>query len=110
MTNENNNYILVYASFSKKKEAEAVAEHLIEEKRIVCANIKKHKAVYVWKGRTYKEKEFSILLKTREDKWEEIKEYILKKHSYETPIILKFHIDDANDSFKKWADENLVAC
>jgi len=32
MTNENNDYILVYAVFPTKKEAELIAEFLIENK------------------------------------------------------------------------------
>jgi len=74
----------------------------------VCANIRKHKAIYIWKGEIYKEKEYRALFKTREDKWEEIKETILKKHTYEAPVILKIRIEDANESFKNWADENLI--
>lgn len=109
MTNENNDYILIYVVFPTKKEAEMMAEYLIEKKQIVCANIRKHKALYVWKEKIYKEKEFRVLFKTREDRWEEIKESILKKHSYEAPVILKIRIEDANDSFKDWADENLIA-
>ncbi|MCL2550242.1 MAG: divalent-cation tolerance protein CutA [Methanimicrococcus sp.] len=108
MTNESSDYILVYAAFPTKKEAELIAEYLIEKKLIVCANIRKHKTVYVWKEKTYKEKEFGAFLKTREDKWEEIKEYILKNHSYEVPVILKICINDVNDSFKHWADDNLL--
>ncbi|MCL2863123.1 MAG: divalent-cation tolerance protein CutA [Methanimicrococcus sp.] len=110
MTNKNKDYILVYTSFSAKKEAEAVAEALIESKKIVCANIRKHTAVYVWKHKTYKEREFGIFLVTGADNWEAVKEFILAKHSYEAPTIIKIRIEDANDSFKDWVDENLLTC
>ena len=106
--NESGDYILVYAVFPTKKEAELIAEYLIQKKQIVCANIRKHTTVYIWKEKTYKEKEFGAFFKARDDKWEEIKEYILKNHSYEVPVILKIRIDDVNESFKTWANENLI--
>ena len=109
MTNERNDYILVYATFSTKREAEMIAEHLIEKKLIVCANIRKHKTVYIWKEKTYKEKEYGAFLKARDDKWEEIKNYISNNHSYEVPVILKIRIDDINESCKNWTNDNLIS-
>jgi len=100
-------YIFIYATFPSKKSALKATEKLIQKKLAVCANIRKHDAVYVWEGRLYKEKEFGALFKTREDKWKKAEKFILKKHPYETPVILRLEINDSNVGFKKWVDGGL---
>ena len=100
-------YIFIYATFPSKKSASRTAEKLIQKKLAVCANIRKHDAVYVWEGRLYKEKEYGALFKTREDKWKKAEKIILKKHPYETPAVLKININDGNVGFKKWVDGGL---
>lgn len=102
-----NKYVFIYATFPSKKTVLKVTGKLIDKKLAVCTNISEHDAIYSWNGRVYKEKEYSVFIKTREDKWKKVKSYILKKHPYETPVILKFRIKDYNPGFKTWMDESL---
>ncbi|MDR0767441.1 MAG: divalent-cation tolerance protein CutA [Methanosarcinales archaeon] len=100
-------YIFIYATFPSKKMVLSIAEKMIEKKLIVCANIREHDAIYSWNKRLFEEKEFGVFFKTREDKWKKAKAFILKKHPYETPVILKLRIRDYNPGFEKWMDESL---
>ncbi|MDV0444694.1 Divalent-cation tolerance protein CutA [Methanimicrococcus sp. At1] len=102
-----NQYIFIYATFPSKKTVLSITEKLIEKKLIVCANISEHDSIYAWNKRIYEEKEYGVFFKTREDKWKKTKKYILEKHPYETPVILKFKIRGFNKGFKKWIDESL---
>ena len=106
-TEKKGRYIFIYVTFPSKKSASKTAEKLIQKKLAVCANIRKHDTVYVWEGRLYKEKEYGTLFKTREDRWKKAEKFILKKHPYETPVILKVNINDSNAGFKKWVDSGL---
>ncbi|MDL2261296.1 divalent-cation tolerance protein CutA [Methanimicrococcus sp. OttesenSCG-928-J09] len=102
-----NRYIFIYATFPSKKIVQSITEKLIEKKLVVCANIGDHDAIYSWNGRVYEEKEYAVFFKTREDKWKKTKNFILEKHPYETPVILKLKIRDYNPGFKTWMDESL---
>ncbi|WNY27062.1 Divalent-cation tolerance protein CutA [Methanolapillus ohkumae] len=100
-------YIFIYTTFPTKKSAKKITKKLIKRREIVCANIRKHTAVYVYGGKNYDEKEFGCIFKTREDKWTAVQSFVLKKHPYETPVLMKVQIDDSNAGFWNWIDENL---
>ncbi|MDY0266304.1 MAG: divalent cation tolerance protein CutA [Methanimicrococcus sp.] len=102
-----NRYIFIYATFPSKKTVLPITEKLIEKKMVVCANINEMDAIYSWNTRVHEEKEYGVLFKTREDKWKKTKKYILKKHPFETPVILKLRIRDYNSGFKIWMDQSL---
>lgn len=102
-----NQYIFMYVTFPVKKSVLNITEKLIEKKLVVCANINELDAIYFRNDRIYEEKEYGVFFKTREDKWKKAKKYILKKHPYETPVVLKLRIRDYNPGFKKWMDEGL---
>lgn len=102
-----NQYIFIYATFPSKKTVLPITEKLIEKRLIVCANINEMNAIYSWNARIHEEKEYGVFFKTREDKWKKAKNYILKKHPFEMPVILKLRIRDYNPGFKKWMDQSL---
>lgn len=100
-------YIFIYTTFPSRETALSVAKRMIEKKMVVCANIREHDAIYSWDKRMFEEKEYGALFKTRQDKWKKSKAYILKKHPYDTPVVLKLKINDCNPEFEKWIDESL---
>lgn len=105
---QKNRYIFIYATFPAKKTVLSISQKLIQKKLVVCANISEHDAIYFWNGRLYQEKEYVVFFKTREDKWKKAKNLILKKHPYQTPVILKFRIQGHTSGFKDWMDESLT--
>ncbi|MGB9613556.1 MAG: divalent-cation tolerance protein CutA, partial [Candidatus Margulisiibacteriota bacterium] len=50
-------FSVVYITASSSKEAQKIAEILIEEKLVACANIFPIKSIYRWKGKLCREKE-----------------------------------------------------
>jgi len=100
-------YIFIYTTFPTKKSVFKISEKLIVKKLVVCANIRQHTSVYSWNGRIYREKEYGVYFKTRNDKWKAMEKVILKTHPYETPVIIKLNIDEYNKEFKKWVDDSL---
>ncbi|MDV0447090.1 Divalent-cation tolerance protein CutA [Methanosarcinaceae archaeon Ag5] len=107
MTKTNSDYIFIYTTFPTKKSAKKITKKLIRKKEIVCANIRKHTAVYTYGGKLYDEKEYGCIFKTRGDRWKSVEAYVLKKHPYETPVIMKINIDESNVGFQNWVDENV---
>jgi periplasmic divalent cation tolerance protein len=87
-----------------KKEAEAIARHLLEEKLIACANIVQGiESLYWWKGKIEEAKEALLVVKTGEKLKEKIIEEVEKAHSYELPVI-EFVETKVNSKAREWIE------
>ncbi len=88
-----------------KKEAEKIANALLEKKLIACANIVgKIDSVYQWNGKIEKSKEALLLLKTRKNFAKKIISETGKIHSYKVPCIEFIEVSKANKGFQKWVE------
>ncbi len=94
---------LVYIT-SKKPEAEKIAETLLKERLIACANMFPVNSCYRWKGRLEKSKEIAIVAKTRDANVQKIIKRVKELHSYEMPCIIALDIEGDRD-FLKWVEE-----
>lgn len=94
-------FIIIYVTYSNKKEANRIISHLLRKRLIACANLFPIKSYYLWKSKIGHSKEIVSLLKTRRENWQKIKAEIKKLHSYETPCIAKINAK-ANSEFESW--------
>lgn len=93
--------ILVYITHPTKEEAKKIAEHLIQKKLIVCANIFPIESFYKWKGKLADESEFVLLGKTKEENYKKVVIEVEQIHSYDVPCILKIPME-ANEGYENW--------
>lgn len=93
--------ILIYITFSNKKECEKMALLLINRKLIACANFFPINSMYMWNNELKKENEFVLIGKTADKKYKDIVKLIEMNHSYETPCVIKIKAK-ANKKFEKW--------
>lgn len=100
-------YILVLSTVNNKNVAQKIAEQLVEQKLCACVNILPEMlSVYSWKNNIEKDKEFLMLIKTRRDLFLDLKNEIIKLHPYEIPEIISFDIEDGNEAYLSWLNEN----
>ncbi len=99
-------FILVYTTCGSEEEAERISEVLVERELVACANIfsSSVKSVYEWQGSVEKEDETALLLKTREERWKELKRVVKQVHSYDTPAIIKLEAESEKE-FSEWVRE-----
>lgn len=97
--------ILIYTPCKNEQEAEKIAEILLTEKLVACANILPSKSLYFWQGKLNKEQEAILILKTTKDKIKIAEGRIKELHSYELPCILKIE-GKANEEFETWVANN----
>ena len=98
--------LLIYITCKDESEAKTVSEHLLKKRLIACVNIFPIESMYLWRGEINRGKEFVVIVKTLEKKFDEIKEEIKRIHSYEIPCILKIKVD-ANEEFLEWVRNEL---
>ena len=96
--------ISVYITCKDMKEAKLIATRLLEKKLIACANIFPIKSMFTWKGKIVDEHEVALISKTRQEKFDRIKEETRELHSYDIPCIVALPWHDSDEEFKKWVE------
>ena len=85
------------------EEARKVAHALVEKKLVACVNIiPQVESIYKWEDKIETDQEVEVLLKTREDLFEDVKKFIKDEASYAVPAILTFPILDGNEKYLDW--------
>lgn len=94
-------FIFVYVANPNKKEAKRIALQLLKKKLVACANVFPIDSAYWWKGKIEKEKEWVLILKTKKENWEKVKEETKRIHPYSVPCIAKIDVE-ANKEYEDW--------
>ena len=98
-----NTYVIVLVTTSSKKEAEKIAQHLLNERLIACANIVGPvSSLFRWAGKMEKAEEYLIIMKSRQDLFEKLADAVKALHSYEVPEILVLPIVGGSKAYLDW--------
>lgn len=100
-----NKYIMVTTTFESEEEANKVINVLLEKRLVSCCQMSNITSSYHWKGKIECEKEFLVQMKSKKTLYKEIETEILKIHSYETPQIICYEIEDGYKDYLNWIDE-----
>lgn len=104
-----NDYVMVMVTTARKQEAEEIAQHLLKEKLIACANITGPvSSLFNWSGKIERAEEHLILMKSRKDLFEKLAETVKFLHSYEVPEILVLPIIEGSRAYLDWLGTCLV--
>lgn len=95
--------LVVLTTTSKEEEAERIARQIVDAKLAACVQIlPQMTSVYFWEGKVQTEGEHLLLIKTIEDKFEELSTFITQHHSYEVPEIVAINPDRVSEEYLKW--------
>ena len=94
---------IVLTTVASPEEADAVAESLLRESLIACAQIDgpivSH---YEWDGKLERANEYRLMLKTRLGVWPALHRHLAEIHPYDEPEILLLPVTDASDGYRQW--------
>lgn len=100
--------IFVYVTCPDIDLAKQLANLLVLEKLAACANIYPDiYSIYQWQEELHEDKEVVLLLKTSEDKFDQLSAKIKELHSYECPCILALPVLKANKEYLDWMAKQL---
>ncbi|MBQ7412604.1 MAG: divalent-cation tolerance protein CutA [Clostridia bacterium] len=95
------NYAIVITTTNQENSKE-IAKALVSSKLAACVQMTEIDSVYEWKGEICFDKEVLMLIKTKDNLFDEVKSEIERVHNYELPEIIKVKIDDGNEEYLKW--------
>lgn len=101
-------FIEIHWTSGSLDEARRISRYLVQERFVACAQIVPWvESVYMWNNQLETTQESKIVLKTRRDYYEKIKELIEKNCKYEVPEILWFKIEGGNPLYMDWMKDSL---
>jgi periplasmic divalent cation tolerance protein len=99
----NPSYIVILVTSKDKREAEKIAQLLLDERLIACANIVNPvSSFFHWSGKIERAEECLIVMKSRMDLFSQVAERVKGLHSYEVPEILALQIVDGSAAYLDW--------
>jgi len=102
------NLIMIMITSGSEQEAKTIIEKLLKNRLIACGNlIGPISSSFWWKDCIETSKEYLILLKSRNNLFNEIEREVLRLHSYEVPEIIVFPIIDGSKDYLKWINTSL---
>ena len=103
------NYIVILITAKDKKEAQKIAQGLLEAKLIACANIVDGiQSLFWWQGKIDSSKEVLLVLKTKKILFKKISAKVKSLHSYQTPEIIALPIFDGSKDYLDWISSSCV--
>jgi periplasmic divalent cation tolerance protein len=102
-------FIVVFVTVGSTEEGDRLARALVEGRLAACVNrVKGVQSVYRWQGKIESSEEELLIVKSRRDLFERLKEKVQQLHSYEVPEIVALPIIAGSESYLRWLEDALA--
>jgi periplasmic divalent cation tolerance protein len=100
---------MVYVTCASKAEAEKIAQTLLSERLIACANILGPVSSHFhWKEKIDSAEEFLMIMKSRVDLFAALEQRVKGLHSYEVPEVLAVPVVEGSKGYFDWMNKVLT--
>ena len=98
--------LIVLTTTADNAEAERLARLIVDARLAACVQIlAKMTSVYFWEGKIQTEPEHLLLIKTLEEKFDALSDFIKKNHSYDVPEIMAIDAERVSEDYLAWVRE-----
>ncbi len=102
--------LVVLTTTPDSDEANSLARAIVDARLAACVQILPSiTSVYSWNDAVRTDPENLLLIKTLDEKYSELKEFIQAHHSYEVPEIVALKAENVSESYLKWMTEMVNA-
>lgn len=102
-------FIIGFVSFPKVDLARSVARILVKDKLAACVKVINNlESFYIWEGQLQEDQEVYLMIKSSENKVEEIKKVLDKEHPYKVYEFLYQEVKIGNDKYAEWLNSSLI--
>lgn len=98
---------MVLTTAGSSDEAKKIARALVDRRLASCVNIiPRIESVYRWKEQVESAEEWLLIIKTRTQRFEEVRSAIEELHSYELPECIMLEIAEGDKAYLDWLATN----
>jgi len=101
--------IIILSTCGSIREAQMIAQDLLQRKFAACVNILQATSCYRWEGKIVKEPEWLMMIKTNLRNFPRVKKRILALNSYEVPEVVSLKINSGSQPYLAWLDRELLS-
>ncbi len=99
-------HCVIFITAGSKEEADKISRGLVESKLAFCVStLPKVQSTYYWEDKIHVDKEFLLIVKTRQDQYEALETWVKNNHSYEVPEIIALPIEQGLPAYLKGIDD-----
>jgi periplasmic divalent cation tolerance protein len=100
--------LIVFTTAQSRDAGEVLARKIIEARLAACVQVlPQMTSVYFWEGKVHSELEHLLLIKTLNEHYEPLREFIIANHSYDVPEIIAVESDKISHRYLDWMKEIL---
>ena len=100
-------YSIVFVTVGNASEAKGIARTLVEKSIAACVGMIPQESIYTWKGEIVEDSEVLLIIKTKKEKFDQLRETVLNVHSYEVPEIVRIEIQEGHQPYLQWIEESV---
>ncbi len=101
-----NEHCIIYITAGSKEEADKLSRGLVEEKLAFCVNtLPGIQSTYQWEGKIHVDDEILLIIKTRQDRYEALEQWVKQNHSYDVPEIISLPIQKGLPEYVQAIDD-----
>jgi periplasmic divalent cation tolerance protein len=99
---------VVLVTCATLEEARKMARGVVEKRLAACVNIVTHavESFYSWEGKLENSSEYMLMMKTSEERLEDLQKEVLALHSYDTPEFIVLPIVAGSEVYLKWLGDS----
>ncbi len=101
-----NQLIIILCTVPNEATARKLASGLVEERLAACVNaIPGVRSFYRWQGKLETESEIQLLIKTRQERFDELAAWLEVNHPYDVPEIVAIPAERVSEAYLAWVVE-----
>jgi len=102
--NEKPGLLICVTTFPDRKAAESVAERLVTEGLVACAQVGGGiVSFYRWQDEICRDEEVRLTLKLATERWAACERRLVELHPHDVPQVLAWEADRATRDYARWA-------
>lgn len=100
--------VVALSTVGSAEEADRLARALVERRLAACVNVVPGVVShYRWQGELQRDEERLLVIKTRAERIEALRDALRELHPYELPELVAFEISAGSPEYLKWLDEGV---
>ena len=101
--------LIALVTAPNKEEASRIASSLVTERLAACVNIVGGvESVYRWQGEVTRDTETLMIIKTTDERYQELEHRVKELHSYTTPEVIAFAVERGSKDYLEWLRESVT--